>query len=131
MITWNISYTNIESWLNEIKSQASPQIKTFLIGNKADLEDDRQVQMEEVEQFLAAHKFNYFIETSAKTGFNAQEVLIRAAKELYMAQLEYKDRSSKDGPVIPSQAPNQKDMNENINFAVNNEDKSRKKKGCY
>ena len=125
-----MSYNNIENWLNEIKLQANPQIKTFLIGNKADLDDQRQIQKADAEQFSTAHRFDYFIETSAKDGLNAQEVFIRAAKELYMAQLEYKDRSTKEVPVIPPQSPNQKDMNENINLNVNDEDKSRKKSGC-
>ena len=84
-----MSYNNIENWLNEIKLQANPQIKTFLIGNKVDLEDQRQIQKADAEQFSTAHRFDYFIETSAKDGLNAQEVFIRAAKELYMAPLEY------------------------------------------
>ena len=37
------SFVNIEKWLNDIKSQSSPDVKIFLVGNKADLEDKRQV----------------------------------------------------------------------------------------
>ena len=32
------SFNHIESWLKEIKLQSNPDIKIFLIGNKADLE---------------------------------------------------------------------------------------------
>ena len=33
------SFSNIEKWLNDIKTQSNPDVKIFLIGNKADLED--------------------------------------------------------------------------------------------
>ena len=124
------SYSNIESWLNEIKSQANPEIKIFLIGNKKDLEDQRQIDTDDAKLFSKEHGFNYFFETSAKTGFNAQAVFVRAAKELYMTHLEYKDRSTRPGSLANTQNPNQNDMNMN-NFVLDDEeDKPRKKKGC-
>ena len=96
------SYNNIEAWLNEIKSQANPETKVFLIGNKVDLGNARKVQTETARQFSKDHGFHYFIETSAKTGFNAQNVFIQAAKELYKSHLEYKDRASRTGSIIPT-----------------------------
>ena len=36
---------NIEIWLNEIKTQSNPEIKTFLIGNKANLEAKDKYQL--------------------------------------------------------------------------------------
>jgi len=126
-----ISYDNIESWLNEIKSQANPEIKIFLIGNKTDLEDQRTITKEEAKIFGENHKFNYFIETSAKTGFNAQNVFIRAAKELYMNHLEYKDRVSRGGSISATINSNQPEMNaNNIILDDEDEDKPRKKKKC-
>ena len=65
------SFNNLETWLNEIKSQSNPETKIFLIGNKADLEDRRNISFETGQQFSKAHSINYFIETSAKTGFNS------------------------------------------------------------
>ena len=41
------SFTNIESWLSELKSKASPDVRIFLIGNKSDLEEMRQVKLKE------------------------------------------------------------------------------------
>ena len=54
------SFDNIENWLNEIKSQANPEIKVFLIGNKTDLEDHRQISKEEAEKYGEDHSFSYF-----------------------------------------------------------------------
>ena len=31
------SFDNIDSWLKELKVQANPDVKVFLIGNKVDL----------------------------------------------------------------------------------------------
>ena len=64
------SFNNIEKWLNDIKTQSNPDIKIFLIGNKADLEDKRRLTKEQGEQLCRDHKLAFFMETSAKTGFN-------------------------------------------------------------
>ena len=124
------SFNNLETWLNEIKSQSNPETKIFLIGNKIDLENERKISTETAQQFSKAHAFNYFDETSAKTGANAQNVFIQAAKELYLFHLEYKDRASRIGSVNP--IPNQQNMNLNANniFLDDDDDKPRKKKSC-
>ena len=125
------SFNNIESWLNEIKSQANPDIKIFLIGNKTDLEDKRKITTDEAKLFSKNHAFHYFSETSAKNGFNAQEIFIRAAKELYMYHLEYKDRSTRPGSLTQSTIPYQPEMNmNNIVLDEEEDDKHRKKKKC-
>ena len=124
------SFNNIEVWLNEIKSQSNPETKIFLIGNKIDLENERKISTETAQQFSNEHAFNYFDETSAKTGANAQNVFIQAAKELYLFHLEYKDRASRIGSVNP--IPNQQNMNLNANniFLDDDDDKPKKKKSC-
>ena len=85
---------------------------------------------ETAEKFSKDNSFNYFSETSAKTGFNAQNVFIQAAKELYLFQLEYKDRASRIGSVYPN--PNLQNINLNANnlFIDDDDDKPRKKKSC-
>ena len=37
------SFNHIEEWLNEVKTNSNPDIKLVLIGNKADLEELREV----------------------------------------------------------------------------------------
>ena len=44
------SFDNLESWLDEIKTQTHPDLKIFLIGNKADLEDQRVIQKSAAEE---------------------------------------------------------------------------------
>ena len=84
------SFRHAETWLNDLKSQANPNVKVFLVGNKSDLEDQRVVSKEEAEQFKEEKYLDKFMETSAKTGENARNVLLEAAKLLYKDYLKNK-----------------------------------------
>ena len=99
------SFIHIETWLKEVKLQSSPDIKIFLIGNKADLEEQREVKLEEAKQFKMENDFHYFNETSAKSGLNAQEVFIEAAKLLYKEHLKYRKRANRENGGGDIQVP--------------------------
>ena len=83
------SFNHVENWLNDLKSQANPDVRIFLAGNKCDLEEERKVQKEEGLKFKNEQGLDMFMETSAKTGYNARNVLIEAAKLLYADYLKY------------------------------------------
>ena len=68
----------------------------MLIGNKADLEDQREVQIIEAKHFKEENKIHFFCETSAKNGLNAKEIFFEAAKLLYDDHLKYKARANKN-----------------------------------
>ena len=89
------SFTHIESWLKEVKLQSNPDVTIFLIGNKSDLEEERKVSKEEANIFKEENGINFFSETSAKSGINAKEVFIEAAKLLYSEHLKYKENKRK------------------------------------
>ena len=57
---------------------------------KIDLEKDRKITKEEGEKFKEVNKLDYFMEASAKTGVNAQNIFVQAAKMLYEDYLKYK-----------------------------------------
>ena len=46
------SFLHTENWLSELKNQANPDVRIFLIGNKVDLNDNRQVEKSEVDDFI-------------------------------------------------------------------------------
>ena len=77
-------------WLKELKTHANPDIKVFLIGNKIDLEETRVVTNEEAKRLQTDFEMNLYMETSAKTGFNAKEIFVEAAKVLYREYNQYK-----------------------------------------
>ncbi len=117
------SFSNLENWLNEIKTQSNPDVKIFLIGNKTDLEDKRVIEYGQGELFKKDNKLDFFIESSAKTGLNAKNVFIQAAKLLYTEHLKYKDRTTRPGSLtefLPSEPKNQMLDDENSNIRQKN-----------
>ena len=91
------TFENIDLWFKELRSHSSPNVKVFLIGNKIDLEDERKVQTDEGERFVETYKIDKFLETSARTGFNAKNLFIEAAKLLYDDYTtNYKDSDSEN-----------------------------------
>ena len=96
-------------WLKELKTHANPDIKVFLIGNKIDLTETRVVSTEEAKKFQTDFELNLYMETSAKTGFNAKEIFVEAARVLYKEYDQYKkvDEERKIKlPKISEQDPN-------------------------
>ena len=128
------SFDNLESWLDEIKSQTHPNLKIFLIGNKVDLEDERVIDKSVAEELAKEHNLNLFLETSAKTGFNAQKVFVEAAQMLLEDYKKYADSDgresymSKDKSSLTLSATD--NDNENGQETNETENKPRKKK-CH
>ena len=90
------SFNHVENWLNDLKNQSNPDVRIFLVGNKADLEDDRKVKKEDAENYKEDQHLDLFLETSAKTGLNARNVLVEAAKILYNDYLKFDENNKKD-----------------------------------
>ena len=123
------SFSNLEFWLNELKTKGNPDINIFLVGNKADLEDKRTISKESGQEFALNNKIKLFLEASAKTGFNAQNIFVEAAKLLYEQQLKYNDRISRLESMADSIARDSNQSNA-MNILSLEEDGDRKKKGC-
>ena len=103
------SFNDIEMWLKELKTHANPDIKVFLIGNKIDLEENRKVSQDDAKKFKDDFMLNLYMETSAKTGFNAKEIFIEAARVLFKEYNKYKkiDEEKKIKlPKLSEQDPN-------------------------
>ena len=90
------SFNHVENWLNDLKSQANPDVRIFLVGNKADLEEDRKINKEDGEKYKEDQHLDLFMETSAKTGHNARNVLVEAAKILYKDYLKFDENSKNE-----------------------------------
>jgi small GTP-binding protein len=75
------SFEELNSWINDLLSFASPNAAILLVGNKADLVDDRKVTATEAEQFAARHGFAY-LEASALDGRNVAEAFLRLATDI-------------------------------------------------
>ena len=128
------SFLGLESWINDIKTLGNPDINIFLIGNKVDLEDNREVTKEMGQEFCNNHGMKLFLETSAKTGFNAENVFIEASKLLYEQHLKFKDRISRPDSLGHLNSENSEGQNAILEEENEGDDKetekSRKKKCC-
>ena len=83
--------------MKDLKSNSNPDIKIFLIGNKSDLEDKREVSKDEAIRFKNDYDLDLFMETSAKNGMNAKELFAEAAKVLFKDYSKYKIIKSQKG----------------------------------
>ena len=72
-ITDRESYEQVDFWLNSLRENTPCSLAIFLIGNKADLEEKRQVTFAEGQSRAQAIGAQFF-EVSAKTGSGIEEV---------------------------------------------------------
>ncbi|KAG5675717.1 hypothetical protein PVAND_005598 [Polypedilum vanderplanki] len=75
------SFSRAQTWVKELQRQASPNIVIALAGNKADLAASRAVDYEEAKQYADENGL-LFMETSAKTAVNVNEIFLAIAKKL-------------------------------------------------
>ena len=58
----------MNDWVKEIKDNTDLDVIIYLVGNRADLEDQREVKPNEGVELTKEMEFNNFMETSALTG---------------------------------------------------------------
>jgi GTPase SAR1 family protein len=68
-ITKKDSFTSIKNWLSEVKNYAEPDLTVIAIGNKVDLEEERQVTTEAGQEFAKKNEV-FFMEVSALENFD-------------------------------------------------------------
>ena len=57
-----------------MRDHTSDSIIIYLVGNFADMHEEREVSYEEALSFAREQNFGHYLETSAKTGQNVQEL---------------------------------------------------------
>ena len=74
-ITNRDSFAKVSEWMADVDKYANENISRILIGNKKDLEDQRQVPYQEGKE-LADHFNVRFLETSAKESLNVEDAFM-------------------------------------------------------
>jgi Ras-related protein Rab-5C len=105
------SFVRARSWVKELQRQGNPNIVIALAGNKADLEDKRRVETSEAQQYAQANGI-LFMETSAKTALNVNELFVAIANKL------------------PKDAGPAKGAAQTGIISIQNPQQNKKKKGC-
>lgn len=75
------TFARAKTWVKELQRQASPNIVIALAGNKADLASKRSIEHEDAQQYAEDNAL-LFMETSAKTAMNVNEIFLAIAKKL-------------------------------------------------
>lgn len=75
------SFTNVKQWIHEITRYAGDHIEKILVGNKCDQTTRKEVNYTTGKQLADDLGMN-FIETSAKSGTNINELFINFANQL-------------------------------------------------
>lgn len=76
------TFANVPMWLAEIEKYASPNIFRLLIGNKSDLAERRTVPIADAQEFAKRTGDMIFMETSAKTALNVEDVFLKMVEQL-------------------------------------------------
>ena len=95
-LTSRQSFDDLGMWINDLNTLCVPNAYIILIGNKLDLQDDRQIVESEAQAFAQRYNLIY-LETSAKNGNNVSEAFARLGTEIL--------RRVKDGQITLPKPP--------------------------
>ena len=84
------TFNVVKKKYNKIISIKGKNIPVILIGNKKDLENEREVQFEEAKKYANEKNIEY-IETSAITGEKCHEAFLEIVKKVYLNKYSVKD----------------------------------------
>ena len=104
------SFKSLEDFYLLLKEKVNENIPIIIVGNKSDLKSERNVQINEINNFITQIKAKFYIETSAKTGEGINELFEKAA--------------NLDDLIF------EKDFLDNLSIPIENNSEIKKKKCC-
>ena len=80
------SFSHVQQWLNDAQQLAGEHICMMVVGNKADLQGEREVTFLEASR-VAQEAEVLFLETSALTGEGVEDIFMRVARGIHARAL--------------------------------------------
>ena len=112
-VTDKRSFEETKIWLKQVKMNADPNCKIFLIANKIDL-PDKQVTSEEGMNLKKENGFECYMETSAKTGVNVRDLFVNCALALYKELPKYIEEKE----ILESENGGKFNLNNNLKDGI-------------
>jgi Ras-related protein Rab-14 len=81
-VTRRSTFAHVGSWLADARSNTNPHTVMILIGNKSDLDENREVSYEEAAKFAEENNL-LFLECSARTGDNVEQAFMSTAQKIH------------------------------------------------
>ena len=82
-VTRKKTFDSVKRWINICEDNCEDGMPIILVGNKCDLEDDRQIMAEDAEQVASELDIPYF-EVSAKTNLNINSLFDEMIDLIYL-----------------------------------------------
>ena len=113
------TFLDIPQWIDTLHEKVNAPF--ILIGNKNDMDDQRQVSFDEASQFANQHNALYF-ETSALTGYNVDDAFNELANLAVRGDTEVNQPTTESVPQTQAQTVDIKEPE--------NQNASKKSSGC-
>jgi Ras-related protein Rab-1A len=97
-VTSSESFDHVEEWLSEVDRYANENTSKLLLGNKADLIDEKVVPEADALEFAQRIGIQ-FLETSAKTATNVDTAFTTMAKQLIQTKANSPDNPTTNSNV--------------------------------
>ncbi|KAL4482537.1 hypothetical protein ABPG72_005780 [Tetrahymena utriculariae] len=125
------TFKHITRWVEEATNNGNSTLTFMLIGNKSDLESQREVTYEEGQQLAKEHNM-LFIETSAKTKHNVEQTFCQTAVTILdkVKNGEIEATANGSSGVKLGEVQKQDNIILDSNRAKQNNNGNKKKKNC-
>ncbi|XP_062239060.1 ras-related protein Rab-19-like [Platichthys flesus] len=101
-ITRRSTFDSVKHWIKEVELYGATNVVLVLIGNKCDMEPERQVQFEDACELAKERGILAALETSAKESQNVAEAFMMMARELiYRNGLNVHQGDPRSTPRVP------------------------------
>ena len=115
-VTKKSSFFACKNYLEEVRMNSEKKCIVYLVGNKIDLENERQITKEDAESFAEQENIKY-IETSAIKNMRVEEAFTSLLNDIYKSkQEEDKNHMIVHNMEAPVQLIKKKEMNKNTNI---------------
>lgn len=81
-ITQEDTFEKAKYWVTELQKNTTGDLVIILVGNKADLVEERKVSAEDAQAYAESVGMSMYVETSAKTAANVSHVFEQVALKI-------------------------------------------------